>query len=186
MKILCVCPSIYPEKLEKMMDSYLVTRSKYSNIIVNYEIAPITKIFNEVFEKNPDYDFYFMANDDIVFETPLWDIELAKNGKISYGNDLLQGKNLCTFPMIDGDIVRSLGWLQLPTLTHYCGDLVWKFLGKETESLNYKGNIFIKHNWLGEVNEEVHKKDMAEFANWLPFSFKDCAKVRKAINGNPS
>ena len=183
MRILTICPSKYPEKLEKMLDTFTVTRSNNTNIIINYEKDSITKIFNKVFENNPDYDFYFMANDDICFNTPLWDVELAEKNKISYGNDLLQGQDLCTFPMIDGNIVRSLGWLQMPTLEKYCGDVVWRFIGKQCGCLSYHGNVFIKHNWLGEVDNETHSKDKEAFARWLPWSMKDIRKVKEVING---
>lgn len=182
MKILVICPSKYPEKLSKMMDSFLITRSKHTEIIINYEDKSITKIFNETFQKNPNYDFYFMANDDIIFNTPLWDIELASKNKISWGFDGIQNENLCCFPMIDGNIVRALGWLQLPTLDKYCGDVIWKFIGKECGILNYKSNIKIYHHWEeSEVNHSKHISDQSEFAKWLPYSYKDVNKVKNII-----
>lgn len=182
MKILTICPSKYPEKLEVMMDSFLETRSEHTNIIVSHAEKPITEIFNDVFQNNPNYDFYHMTNDDVIYKTPEWDIKLAKKHSISYGNDLLQGENLCTFPMIDGDIVRALGWLQLPTLKHYCGDLVWKFIGKESACLNYCGNVFIKHQWNECSYSEIHDSDMSEFAKWLPGSYKEINKIKEILN----
>lgn len=183
MKILTICPSIYPEKLEKMMDSFLVTRSKHTQIIVNYEIKSITKIFNEVFEKNPDYDFYFMANDDIIFNTPLWDLTLANKGKISWAMDGIQNYHLPCFPMIDGDIVRALGWLQMPNLEKYCGDTIWGFMGKECGILNYCPDVEIKHNWDSKhVDINTHVSDMSEFSKWLPWSFRDIKKIREVLN----
>lgn len=185
MNILCICPSKYPDKLAAMLDSFTVTRSNYTNIIINYEIKPITKIFNDVFNNNPDYDFYFMANDDIIFNTPLWDMELAVKGKISYGNDLIQGKSLCTFPMIDGDIVRALGWLQMPTLNRYCGDVVWKFIGIQCDILNYCSNVSIEHKWQeSQVDQDAHKYDLGEFMKWLSVSHRDINKIRDIINEN--
>lgn len=181
MRILTICPSKYPEKLERMIDSYTVTSSIHTNIIINYEEKSITRIFNEIFEKNPNYDFYFMANDDIIFNTPLWDKILANKGKISYGNDLLQGEHLCPFPMIDGDIVRALGWLQMPMLEKYCGDLCWMTMGKQLDILNYKENVTIKHEWSGEVDEVVHKRDQAEFAKWLSSCYRDVNKIKGVL-----
>jgi len=183
MKILCICPSKYPNKLEKMMDSFLVTRSKYTNIIVNYETRPITEIFNKVFNDNPNEDFYMILNDDILFETPLWDIKLANKGKISYGNDGFQKEGLCTFPMIDGDIVRSLGWLQMPKLQKYCGDTIWNYIGKQCGIINYCEDVKITHKWEGCSDPEMNIKDMERFAEWLPWSFKDITKVKEALNG---
>lgn len=181
MKILTICPSKYPEKLSKMMDSFLITRSKHTKIIINYEDKHITEIFNNAFNAHPNYDFYFMANDDIIFNTPLWDLALANIGKISYGRDNIQNSNMCTFPMIDGRIVRALGWLQLPTLDRYCGDVVWKFIGDQCNVLNYCEKIEITHKWEGCSHPEVHKKDMEEFSKWLPWAFKDTEKIRKAL-----
>lgn len=166
-----------------MIDSFITTRSKYTDIRINNENKSITKIFNDTFNDNPDYDFYFMANDDIIFHSPLWDIALANKGKISYGNDGIQGINLPTFPMIDGDIVRALGWLQMPSLEKYCGDVIWNFIGKQCNILKYHPEVVIAHDWESCSHPSVHEKDMKAFAEWLPFSFKDCAKVRKVLNG---
>lgn len=165
------------------MDSFLITRSKYTEIIVNYEIKSITEIFNKVFEANPDYDFYHLTNDDVIYNTPLWDLELAKKGKISYGSDGIQDKNLPTLPMIDGDIVRALGWLQMPLLDRYCGDVVWGFIGKECGILNYCPTVNIKHQWHeSQVDMVKHIADMGEFAKWLSVSHKDIEKVKNIIN----
>lgn len=160
-----------------------MTRSEHTDIRVNYEKGSITDIFNRTFQTNPDYDFYMMLNDDILFKTKDWDIKLAQKGKISYGDDLFQSQNLPTFPMIDGDIVRALGWLQLPTLNKYAGDIVWRFIGENLKILNYVPEVKIEHKWEGCSDPDMNTKDMQSFANWLPWSFKDLEKVRRAING---
>jgi len=183
MRILCICPSKYPKKLSKMMDSFLVTRSNHTNIIVNYELKSITEIFNETFKNNPDYDFYFMCNDDVIFESPLWDLNLANKGKISYGNDGFQKEGLCTFPMIDGDIVRALGWLQMPRLHKYAGDSTWHYIGKQCGILNYCPDVKIIHKWEGCENPNMNIKDMEKFSEWLPWSFRDIARVKEVLNG---
>lgn len=183
MKILTICPSKYLNKLEKMLDSFSITRSNNTNIIINYEEKSITNIFNEIFNKNPNYDFYFMANDDIIFETPLWDLELANKNKISFGRDMIQNENLCTFPMIDGDIVRAIGWLQMPNLNRYCGDLIWKFIGSECKCLNYKPSVIINHKWdESQIDISIHKEDQMEFSKWLQISYRDVNKVKEILN----
>lgn len=181
MKILTICPTKYPDKLNRMIESFDMTKSEHTDLIFSSH-GNVTEAINLAFNSNPDYDFYHITNDDVIYKTEEWDIKLANTNKISYGNDLLQGDNLCTFPMIDGDIARALGWLQLPTLEKYCGDVVWKFIGKETKCLSYHGNIFIKHEWSNDVSREIHEKDQLEFSKWLPWSFKDINKVREVIN----
>lgn len=165
------------------MDSFLTTRSESTSIRVYYHADSITNIFNKAFNDNPDYDFYFMANDDIIFKTLNWDLKLAVKGKISYGNDLIQSNNLCTFPMIDGDIVRALGWLQMPLLSKYCGDVVWKFIADNLKLLNYNPEVIIEHKWEG-ADEVINKQDMQAFANWLQVSHRDINKIRRALDEN--
>lgn len=183
MRILSICPSIYPEKLSKMYDSYDVTTSRFNTLLIINQKGNITKLLNDTFEKHNNYDFYHLLNDDVLYESPLWDMELAQKGKISYGNDGLQENNLCTFPMIDGDIVRATGWLHMPTLNRYCGDVVWKFIGENLNILNYRADVKTTHKWDGCAEPEVNQSDMQAFANWLPYSFKDIEKIKKVLNG---
>lgn len=182
MKILTICPTIYPDKMERMLTSYQQTRSHMNNMVISTENTNgnITYLFNRAFLDNPDYDYYFMANDDIIFKTNHWDKILANKNSISYGDDLLQSRNLCTFPMIDGDIVRALGWLQMPTLNRYCGDIVWKFIGENLNLLKYYPNVIIEHKWEGQ-DDKVNKEDMARFAAWLPNSHKDINKIKEKL-----
>lgn len=180
MKILTVCPTIYLDKLHKMYDTWELTRSKDSTIICSTNPG-VTKSINEIFNDNPDYDFYHITNDDCEYKTPLWDLKLAQNGKITYGNDGFQGSNLCTFPMIDGDIARAVGWLQLPALNCYAGDVVWKFIGEALGILEYHPEVEIMHHWEGCSDPATNTKDMEAFANWLPHSFKDINKIKEAL-----
>lgn len=180
MKILSICPSIYQHKFDKMIHSFEITSCKENSIVVINKKDSITKIFNETFEKYSDYDFYHLMNDDCIYETPLWDIKLAKKGKICYGDDLLQGENLPTFPMIDGDIARALGWLQMPTLERYCGDVVLGFIGKQLNILEYHPEVTIRHNWEG-ADANINTEDMRRFAEWLPWSFKDINRVKEIL-----
>lgn len=179
MKILTIVPSIYPNKLKNMLYSYYSTVHT-PNIIINSEIKSITTIYNEIFKEYNDFDFYHLTNDDVEYKTKNWDLKLANKGKISYGDDLLQRSNLCTFPMIDGNIARSVGWLQMPTLNRYCGDVVWNFIGKQMGILNYVPEVIIKHHWEG-ADDNINKSDSEEFARWLPWSFKDVEKIRRVL-----
>lgn len=182
MKILTIVPSIHPVQCESMLESFNLTVSKHSDIIINTEIGSITQIYNRIFNDNQDYDFYFLANDDILFKTPLWDLSLAKKGKITYGNDGIQGENLCTFPMIDGNIARTLGWLVLPTLgpKAICGDNVWMVMGQALKILEYVPSIKIQHLWDG-IGKQMTAEDMRPFGEWLAVSNRDVEKVRKIL-----
>lgn len=181
MKILAICPTIYPEKFSKMYDSFQINTSKYTKLLTINKKGGITKLINKAFERNPDYEFYTVINDDIIFETPLWDKELAKKGNVSHGTDAVEGALNGQFLMVDGDFCRSLGWLQMPTLNRYAGDVVWRFLGENTGTLRYVPEVKICHNWDGCSQPEVNKEDMSNFAQWLLNSHKDINKIAEVI-----
>lgn len=68
------------------------------------------------------YQAYASFGDDHLPRTRAWDellLDAALPVGISYGNDLLQGENLPTAPVVTASIVDTLGWLCLPTVRHY-------------------------------------------------------------------
>ncbi len=184
MRILSICPSIYPHKLDKMLASFHDTVNCSSLLINDNKKKTVTEVFNESFNKYPNFDYYHMTNDDCIYKTKDWDIILANTivePGIAYGNDLLQSENLCTFPMISGDIVRKVGWLQLPSLNRYGGDIVWKFIGQQAKCLHYVPEVIIEHSWDG-ADPEINQKDMAAFAQWLPWAFQNVNRVQEVVN----
>lgn len=181
--ILTICPSIHPDKFKKMSESFHDTISGKNSLIV-IEHGTVTEAINQAFKDFPNADYYHVTNDDVEYKTKGWDTKLAMKGKISYGNDFLQEEALPTFPMIDGDIVRALGWLQMPRLNHgYCSDNIWGIIGRECNCLEYKSDVILKHHWHHSPNEKVYKEDMEEFAKWLMSSHRDINKIKAVLNG---
>lgn len=64
---------------------------------------------------------------------------------IAYSNDLLQGQNLPTAPVITADIVRTLGYMAPPTLRHLYCDNFWRDLGEQAECLRYLPGVVVEH-----------------------------------------
>lgn len=146
----------------------------------------VTECINAAFLKWNRFDLYHITNDDVIYETPGWDDKFKapfKSGKsgIVYGNDLFQGENLCTFPVISADIAKTLGWLQLPTLDRYCGDVVWRFIGKHCGCLKYLPDVILRHNWNGQPDIAINTADMKKFADWLMVAHRDVQKVEDVI-----
>lgn len=199
MRILTICPSKRPQQLKEMLASFYSTAS-ISDIIVSKEDINITKIFNNILHKNPDYDYYHLVNDDVIYHTKCWDTQLAGiledyGDGIAYGNDLLQGENLPTFPLISASIVKALGWIQMPKLEYLYGDNVWKDIGERADCLYYDDSVIIEHRHMLKTKQldEVYKKtnhktqrdkDRFAYVQWLANqSNDDIVKVRKAIDG---
>jgi hypothetical protein len=179
-RILTICPSIYPEKFDVMCESFYNTCSK-DNILFTTSVKGVTESINDAFKRYPDFDFYHITNDDAIYETHNWDTKLAKKGKITHGTDSVPEGVNGQFFMIDGDFVRALGWLQLPTLNRYAGDVVWRFIGEQLGILEHVPEVVIRHNWEGCAEPMVNQLDMAEFAKWLPWAFKDIKKIKEKL-----
>lgn len=138
-----------------------------------------------------DYKFFHLTNDDVIYHTKDWDVSfmnrLEENGHgIIYGDDLFQRENLPTFPFISQEIVKAVGWFQMPLLNRYYGDMVWKYIGQNAGCLYYCHYITIEHMHQlagkGEypVDMEIYEKDGQAFAQWLATSAtRDINKVRR-------
>lgn len=223
-KILVICPSrSRPNELKTMIDSFVETSTMstlrvcldYDDPLINENIKAIagrvpynidirkstTEIINSSYKFSSDcYKWFSVSNDDFVFKTNGWDekltfaIKLHGGTGIAYGNDLLAGKNIATMSVISRDIVNSLGWLQLPKLTHLFGDNVWTYIGKQAGCLYYVPTVIIEHKHVFAnkmIKDETHKYtnshkmyviDEAEFNQWvINQSREDIQKIKDLL-----
>jgi len=173
------------------MHNFAHQSKSFLHLIINSSGKTITEIINDAATKSfPDYEYYTIVNDDFVYRTDGWDLalisEIRLHGKhgIAYGNDLHCGVNLCTSPMISGDMVRALGWLQLPGLKGLMGDSVWMNLGKKLHCIFYRPDVVIEHEhyFTGKIppdetygitnSKERYKHDHAVFRDWVEKQMK--------------
>jgi hypothetical protein len=168
------------------------------DIRVNAEKRTTTELFNWGFWQRPPYQFYSCTNDDFVYVTPGWDKILCQPGKICYGNDLLAKDAMPTTSCIDGEIVRALGWVQMPTLKYMYGDQVWKQIGHKLSCLLYFPNVIIEHRHWSALKAEldetykrtnasaVYQHDNEAFHKWMKENMADdLAKIKCRLNGEP-
>lgn len=97
---------------------------------------------------------------------------------IVYGDDKLQGQQLPTAAFLTSQIVRTLGWMALPGLTHLYVDNAWLELGRAAGVLGYLPDVVIEHMHPGagkaawdagyaEANApELDAADKAVFERW--------------------
>lgn len=221
---LAICPSRErPKRFRTMLESFVATSKNVELIAVVDEDDPTieeyrtlhdempdfelwinqksnnTERINTVFECLPDYEFYHITNDDVIYRTDEWDVQfiniLRTRPGIAFGNDLLFREDLCPTPFVTGDIVRALGWLQMPELTHLYGDNVWMILGKILKSIFYMEGIVIEHMHpiagkaeTDEVykrtnSDEMYKADEQAFFKWCASqALKDAKRVGEYMN----
>lgn len=216
MKVLTICPTKNnPKECKRMVDSFADTIELDNTLLLGINIdetmiseyreirghkvlcrtdATVTQIINDLYKEHPGFDYIHVTNDDVIYHTRGWDrmfVEVLKNkgGGIAYGDDMFQGKNLPTFPFISRETIESVGYVQLPRLNRYFGDMVWKHLGELAGCLYYLGGIKIEHmhNLAGKstryTDMEVYTADQIAWASWLPESHFDSVKIREALNG---
>lgn len=158
----------------------------------------ITEIFNDVL-KNYQYDYYHLTNDDFIYKTENWDEILIKEIEdhggvgIAYGNDLFQGENKPTAPVISGNVARALGWLQYPKLQHLYGDSVWKVIGDQANCSYFRGDVEIEHchvlrfpdledaTYEKTNDKELYQRDKKAFIEWLQYHSQDDINKVKAL-----
>ncbi len=123
----------------------------FSDVI--YEVMPrvtMGNTLNAIANKYAkDYKYLCFMGDDHRPRTKSWDKILVQplinNIGVSYGNDLLQGKNIPTAVVISSEIVKALGFMTPPELRHFYFDNFWKELGEGIESLHYFDEVIIEH-----------------------------------------
>lgn len=223
-EVLVICPSRgRPKMCGEMIDSFIKT-SKISSLTIAldnddpflYEYIDVfkgrvpytidirkstTEIINSKWRYCSDcYKYFSVINDDFIYHTEGWDeklalmIKLHKGKGIAYGNDLLAKSSIPTTSIISKDIVKAVGWLQLPTLEHLYGDNVWKYIGEKSGCLYYNDSVVIehKHVFSGKmIADETHKrtndrymyiKDNNAFLEWINNQSKeDIEKVKGVL-----
>lgn len=110
-----------------------------------------------------------------------------------YGDDLIQGMRLPTQVAISADVVRALGHMAPPPLTHMYVDNYWLDLGRAAGCLTYLPEVVIEHchpavgkaEWdegYERVNDQtMYDRDAVAYeAYWNEFGARDVAAVRAA------
>jgi hypothetical protein len=78
---------------------------------------------------------------DSAYLEALWDLGTG----IVYGDDLLQGRKLPTQCAMTVDIVRTLGYMSPPSLTHMYVDNFWLALGEQAQCIKYLPDVVVEH-----------------------------------------
>ncbi len=221
-RLLVICPSRgRPAALARMIESFKETSTESTLVVLldnddpklteyqdtikdtAYTIEPrrsITDIINERFQSQKnEYEFFSVSNDDFIYRTSNWDTKLIetieKRGPgIAYGNDLLAGEVIPTTSIVSSQIVKALGWLQMPRLKHLFNDNVFKYLGQKCRCLYYMPEVIIEHMHFfnGKAEKDLtyeisnsmmmYKHDEEAFMEWVNKDApNDVIKVRSAI-----
>lgn len=96
-----------------------------------------------------DVDAVGFISDSHLPVTPGWDLLLmeaiAGRPGVAYPDDLFQGEKLPTCPVITASLIRHLGYLSPPGLTHLYIDDFWRELGLGAGNLTYRPDVIVEH-----------------------------------------
>lgn len=114
---------------------------------------------------------------------------------IVYGNDLLQGERIPTQVALTADIVRAVGYMAPPQLTHLFVDDCWKRWGEAVGRIRYLPDVIVEHlhpvagkaEWDAghmRVNAPVmYRKDATAFAAYVADGFDaDVSRIRALLS----
>ncbi len=152
--------------------------------------TPLGGIFDLIFKKYPNEDYYGMVADDVVPETEGWDVALSeacKPDKIAWGEDGIQNERLPVHPFIGGDLVRKLGWWAAPNLKHWFVDNVWKDLTVALNNGVYLPNVKMIHHHIvnGKAQNDRTYDDQPshddDYFNYMKFKNEEFPQLIKRL-----
>lgn len=113
---------------------------------------------------------------------------------IVYGDDGFQHQRIPTQCAMTADIVRTLGYMAPPTLTHMYVDNAWLALGRAIRGITYLPDVFVEHlhpvagkaEWdegYARVNApEMYQRDQIAFNRWMAESLPaEAARLRRVM-----
>ena len=205
-----------PDLLMRFIKAYAVTgailpvylvldeadASRYDHVILpenwkrctSPEGTPLGGIFNMIFSAFPNEEYYAMVADDLLPETPFWDVALKESclpDKIAWGNDGIQNEKLPTHPFIGGDLVRKMGWWSPPHIQHWFVDNAWKSIADALNCGVYLDQVKMNHCHPANGKRERDRTDdgqpshFADQGAYTEFMANDFPKMIERIKKSP-
>lgn len=222
-KILWICPSRKrPERLKRLIESWKKTTSGFSELLIiidsddnSYEELiktyqePIWEITEPAFgsflhlinskavKYSTEFRYIGFMEDDIVFETPGYEVKFIKKLKdlgktgIVHAKDGIDKRKFVSIPVMDSYIIRTLGWFSPPCLKSLWADNFWRQMADYLKTYHKFEDVMIKHyhysrdeNTLKDETSSVvdgnYHPDKEAFYKYLENDFK--RDMEKLIN----
>lgn len=149
--ILVIIPSL--NRLSGLADclaSFVIHSTGRADFLTLSGPGGITAALNSVpLSLLENYRIVGLMGDDIRMHTSNWDFlvdeALSSGPGLVHGRDDIQNEKLPTHPFITTDIVRALGFLQHPDLTHFFGDNFWQELLATYGRIRYLPQLHTEH-----------------------------------------
>lgn len=161
---------------------------------VMYEVNPrlwMNGTLNLVASRHAhSYKTVHFLGDDHLVKTPGWDEKLYAPIKdrgfgLSYGDDLFQRVNLATSVMMSTNIIKTLGFMAPPKLTHLFMDNFWMNLGYALQCIDFVEEVVIEHlhfmngksesdaGYIEVNSHKLYSQDQKVFLDYMNKDFRD-------------
>lgn len=195
--MICLATHKRPDNITRFIASYGVTGAiepvlmmideddrSYDNIVFPDSFKVITipsgstasRRANIPFERFPEEPYYAIMGDDIVPMTNNWDQILkaaAGRFRIAYPDDGIQHHRLATHPFIGGDLVRSQGFVEEPSMGDWYADNCRMEIGRALHLLKYVEEVKFDHMHyingkapLDETYQKQQGRDPKDYIKW--------------------
>jgi hypothetical protein len=193
-----------PANLARFREAFAATATRGTDLLVimdadddsyNGQLGPGSDVTAMICDRMPtgpkvnaaaakhagSYSALMFMGDDNVPVTPGWDallLEACAHSGMAFANDLSGHAGLlpCS-AMMTSDIVQALGWMALPSVSHFFMDNVWLELGQRAGCLTYLPGVVIDHRhpvWGKAASDELYdtarplywEHDEAAFSAW--------------------
>ena len=163
------------------LDQYMNIPRPSQWVIVVGERKPLSDIYAEHYEAHPDSRWYGFIADDVVPETPFWERTLtraallpSRKQGLAFGDDGINGGNHATHFILNGKMVREVGWLCLPGLERIYIDTVWNDIARERKAFWYLPDVVLRHHHFSNgmalmdatYRKPGKKHDLALYEKW--------------------
>jgi hypothetical protein len=144
----CVSPAIIRiDDDDSCLPEYRALTLPSGWVLVVGSRAPLSTIYNEVYQANHQQQCWLFLADDVVPVTPHWDrklIEIAGSDGMAVpaGGESTGG---CPHFVLGGELVRSIGWLALPGLDRLWIDTVWHDIAEQRGVLRHVPWVTLEH-----------------------------------------
>ena len=138
---------------------------------------PLSVIYAEAYQQTPERPWWGFIADDVVPETPGWDvrlIEIAGSDGMAVPTGGHDQEGTPHF-VLGGRLVREIGWLALPGLDRLYIDTVWGDIAKSRGLLRRVPDVVLRHAHFSNrqaLKDETYKKhnktrDKSIYDSWV-------------------
>lgn len=157
---------VYVDEDDPQLEAYQATETPTHRLIVGPRVRlaatwnALAQLTQESGHPRHEYTHFLLWGDDVIPETPGWDLHIAKRAADAgpgwfYGRDGIWDDRpwdehpehlvLPTATAMSVELYRALSYVAPPGLVHLCIDLAWRDLGIRTGTLHCLPGVMIRH-----------------------------------------